>query len=175
MRRVLLTGMSGTGKSTLISALAGRGYKAIDADSEEFSHWVQSDGEDDPFDPPVDSDSVWHNRDWVWREDRIDRLLATEDTDVLFVSGTASNQGKFHARFDHIVLLSAPPGVLIERLSRRTTNTYGKSADELARVLQHLETVEPLLRRAASLEIDTSAPVDALVETILRNVLYGPL
>ena len=32
MKRVLLTGMSGTGKSTVINELAARGYKAVDID-----------------------------------------------------------------------------------------------------------------------------------------------
>lgn len=41
MKRILLTGMSGTGKSTVISELAARGYKAVDADSDEFSQWVE--------------------------------------------------------------------------------------------------------------------------------------
>ena len=41
MKRILLTGMSGTGKSTLISELAARGYKAVDADCDAFSEWVE--------------------------------------------------------------------------------------------------------------------------------------
>lgn len=32
MKRVLLTGMSGTGKSSVIEALAALGYKAVDTD-----------------------------------------------------------------------------------------------------------------------------------------------
>ncbi len=35
------------------------------------------------------------DRDWVWREDRIQELLSVEDADVLFLSGCASNMGKF--------------------------------------------------------------------------------
>jgi shikimate kinase len=175
MKRVLLTGMSGTGKSTLIRELAARGYKAIDADTDEWSEWVPVDPEADPFGWPGDADSVWRHQDWVWREDRIQHLLATEDTDVLFVSGTASNQGKFHAQFDHIVLLSAPVSVLRERLSTRTNNRYGKHPDELARVLRHLQTVEPLLRRVASLEVDTSPPVNRVVERILELVRLSSL
>ena len=37
MKRVLITGMSGTGKSTVIAELAARGYKAVDVDEPEFS------------------------------------------------------------------------------------------------------------------------------------------
>ena len=163
MKRVLLTGMSGTGKSTLIGGLAARGYKAIDMDTDEWSEWVTGAGSDRsrPVEEP----------DWVWREDRIRRLLATEDTDVLFVSGCKSNQGMFYAHFDHVVLLSAPVPLLMQRLATRTTNPYGKHPDELARILGHVHSVEPLLRRAASLEVDTSAPVEQVIETILSLVL----
>jgi dephospho-CoA kinase len=154
VKRVLLTGMSGTGKSTVIAELAARGYKAIDTDYGDWNEWVTVDGEPD----------------WVWREDRMRRLLATEDAELLFVSGTVSNQGKFRRQFDHVVLLSAPTPLILERLASRTNNPYGKHPDELARILGHIETVEPLLRRGASAEIDTSAPLDQVVESILRLV-----
>ncbi len=160
---MLLTGMSGTGKSTLIRALAARGYKAIDTDTEAWSIWVTVPGDSDR--PGASAEP-----DWIWREDRIQRLLSTEDADVLFVSGCKSNQGRFYAQFDHIVLLSAPAPLLMERLATRTTNPYGKHPDELARILRHLHTVEPLLRRTASLEVDTSAPVDQVIETILDHL-----
>jgi shikimate kinase len=154
VKRVLLTGMSGTGKSSVIAALAARGYKAIDTDYGEWHEWVNVAGE----------------ADWVWREDRIRDLLATEDADVLFVSGTASNQGRFYPQFDHVVLLSAPTPLIVERLAARTNNPYGKHPDELAQVLGYIETVEPLLRSGAAVEVDTSAPLDQVVETILGLV-----
>jgi predicted ATPase len=40
VKRVLITGMSGTGKSTVIKALATRGYKAVDADYNGLSGLV---------------------------------------------------------------------------------------------------------------------------------------
>jgi dephospho-CoA kinase len=150
VKRVLLTGMSGTGKSAVIGELAARGYKAIDADY----GWSECGPEGD----------------WVWREERIQRLLSTEDSDVLFVSGCATNQGKFYPQFDHVVLLSAPAAVIVERLATRTSNSYGKDPEELAQVLGYLQTVEPLLRKSAGHEIDTSAPLDEVVESVLRLV-----
>ena len=107
--------MSGTGKSSVIRELAARGYKAIDADY----GWSEC-GPDG---------------DWVWQEDRIHHLLSTEDSAVLFLCGCATNQGKFYSQFDHIILLSAPAAVIVERLCTRTNNPYGKAPDELALVL----------------------------------------
>jgi shikimate kinase len=155
--------MSGTGKSTVIGELAARGYKAVDADCDEFSEWVAVSGNSDTPGSPVEPD-----RDWVWREDRVQELLSTEDADVLFLSGCAQNMRKFLPQFDHVVLLSAPAEVIVERLAKRTNNPYGKHPDEVARVLGLLTTVEPLLRRAAGHEIDTSACLDDVVASVLR-------
>jgi GTPase SAR1 family protein len=38
MARILITGMSGTGKSAVIIELMRRGYRAIDLDTSEWSH-----------------------------------------------------------------------------------------------------------------------------------------
>ena len=90
---------------------------------------------------------------------------------MLFRSGTASNQVKFYQRFDHIVLLTATAALMTERLVGRTNNPYGKDPAELARALALKQTVEPLLRHRADLEIDTIVPVDLIVEKILAVVL----
>jgi dephospho-CoA kinase len=166
VKRVLVTGMSGTGKSSVIAALAARGYKAIDTDYGGWAEVVSV------VDEQARSGLVG-NRDQLWREDRIAELLATDDAEVLFVGGAAPNQSKFYGRFDHVVLLSAPAPVMMERLVSRTNNPYGKDPEELARALALKERVEPMLRRAADLEIDTSIPLDQVVARILDLVAEG--
>jgi dephospho-CoA kinase len=156
VKRVLITGMSGTGKSSVQAELRERGFKTVDTD---YGGWSEQVDVTASGDPP--------SREWLWREDLMARLLATEDADVLFVSGATRNQTKFYPQFDHVVLLTAPVAVITERLTRRTNNPYGKDPAELAEVLGLKETVEPALRRAADLEIDTNIPLNEVVETIL--------
>jgi shikimate kinase len=150
VKRVLLTGMSGTGKSSVVRELTARGYKAVDTDD----GWCE---------PLPDGRQQW-------REDAVERLLDTEDADILFVAGCEENQVRFHPRFDHIVLLSAPLETLLERLGTRTDNPYGKAPEERRRFLEDVETVEPLLRQVATAEIRTTAPLDEVVAAILEIV-----
>ena len=103
-----------------------------------------------------------------WREDAIGQLLDTEDADVLFVAGCEENQVRLHPRFDLIILLSAPVGVLAERLASRTTNSFGRAPGDLARVLDDLQAVEPLLRKAATHEIRTTMPLGDVVAEVLH-------
>jgi len=146
----------------VIAELAACGYKAVDTDDDGLSELVIV-----PKDEPTGLDP---GQDWVWREDRIQDLLSTDDVDVLFVSGCAPNQGKFYPRFDHIILLTAPADVIVERLATRTNNPYGKRPEDVARTLALLQTIEPLLRRDAGLEIDTSVPLDQVVAQVLQHV-----
>lgn len=155
MRRVLLTGMSAVGKSTIAGRLSELGYKAVDTDVGGYS--------------VVDERGHQH-----WDIDRIRRLLATEDVDVLFVVGSDDAQVQFYPDFDHIVLLSAPRDVMVERLAARTNNPFGKSPDELAKIVADLETYELLMRRAATHEIDTSKSLDRVIDELLGLISQPP-
>lgn len=165
MKRVLLTGLSGTGKSTVIRRLAALGYRAVDADTDEWSRWTDDVRTPAELGPPVEP-----GRDWVWREDRIQRLLSAGDAGVLFVGGCAENMSQFYPQFDRIILLSAPPEIIVQRLATRTGNPYGKRPDQVRRVLDQVQTIEPLLRERADFEIDTSIPVDQVVDAVLRLI-----
>jgi len=157
VKRVLITGMAGTGKSTLLHEFAARGYRTVDTDYGDYFQTI--DGE------------------LLWREDRVSMLLSSAPDElpgVLFVQGTTRNQVLFYSRFHHIVLLSAPPEILAERLATRTTNPYGKDPAELAQVLHYQRTVEPLLRASASLEVVTTVPVTQVADIVLDHVLGSP-
>ena len=60
MRKVLVTGMSGTGKSTAMAELAKRGFQVVETDDVPWSEWSEADG------------------GYVWREDLVAELLSRD-------------------------------------------------------------------------------------------------
>jgi shikimate kinase len=139
--RVLVTGMSGAGKSTVLDELRRRGHLTLDTD---YDGWVLADGR--------------------WDEPRMSTFLNNHAT--VFVAGTVENQGLFYDRFDHLVLLSAPIHVLLQRVTDRTNNPYGKTAGDRAEIERYIGSVEPLLRLRASIELDSRRPASELADLI---------
>ena len=141
MSRILITGRSGAGKTTVLHELSRRGYRTIDTD---YDTWVLPDG--------------------TWDEPRMSALLASDSS--LVVSGTVENQGHFYDHFSVVVLLSAPVEVLVERVSGRPNNTYGNSEADQSAIRQYVLDVEPLLRNGATLELDGRRPVAELADEV---------
>jgi hypothetical protein len=68
VRRVLVTGMSGTGKSTALAELRRQGFDVVDTDEPGWTEW----SDEEPG--------------YVWREHRIAELLARDRDVPLYVS-----------------------------------------------------------------------------------------
>ncbi len=125
----------------MLDELRRRFYLTIDTD---YDDWVLPDG--------------------TWDEDRMKGLLLANTE--LVVSGTVRNQVEFYDRFEHVVLLAAPLEVLLDRVTRRQNNPYGKTVEQQMEIRRYIEEVEPLLRRGASLELDARRTVSELADTV---------
>lgn len=160
---ILVTGMSGTGKSTALRLLTRRGYRTVDTDVGGWIEYVTLPGGTGP--------------ERQWREDRIDRLIAEHELSgaPLFIAGTVWNQRRYYPRFDEIVLLSAPLAITLERVASRRTNPYGKTAEQRERIRSDTAEIEPLLRSAATLEIDTRRPPSEVADRLAALVRARPI
>lgn len=160
--------MSGTGKSAVIAALAEQGVRAVDADVAAGPDgagggppWITTTAD------PTAPTGVAHLLDTA----AVRRWFAAHPDEPLVLAVTTENQGELREQLSHVVLLTAPAEVLLQRLATRTGNPYGRTDSERDEVLGYLQTVEPLLRRGADVVIDTGATPPAAVVAAVRELL----
>jgi hypothetical protein len=148
--RVLRTGMPGTGQPPIMRERRRQGVTAIDRDDPGWSTW----GPDG------------HQR---WLEAPRQTALDAAHSGPVCVSGCAEHQVTLYPQFRQIVLLSAPPDLMQNRLAGRESHAYGTRPAELARMLEHLARRAPFLRQSATPAMDTTAPVEQLVATLMAR------
>ena len=146
---VLVTGMSGTGKSAALTELERRGHRVIDTDDPGWIVETHTDRGPEP----------------LWDLDQIKTLIDGHSTGWLFIAGCVTNQGAVYDRFDAVVLLSAPVEVILDRVANRA-NPFGSTAEDRTKIANDLATFEPLLRAGADHEIVTTAPVSEVVAAL---------
>ena len=144
---MLVTGMSGVGKSSVAAELRRRGFVALDTD--------------------VDASRVSGDGEWLWDETRVQAFLDDAASSFVFVVGAASNQVQFYEQFAHIVLLSAPTDLMLERVRSRTNNPFGQTPEQRQKIVADKEQFEPMIRRRADAEITTDRPLSDVVDQLL--------
>ena len=144
---ILITGMSGTGKSAALDRLRARGHSCIDMDEPAWSY--------------MDSNGHQH-----WNLEQLVPMLEDATPGPLFVAGCAEEQAKVYDRFTCVILLSVPESVMIERIQSRHSNSFGKHPEEMVRILSDHRSVEPQLRRRATHVIVTVMPPDKVADEI---------
>ena len=140
---VLVTGMSATGKSTVLGELAARGHRVVDTD---HGRWIDTAGGEP-----------------LWRENRWRRCSPSHGPSRCSSAGAWRTRDGSPTDLTPWCCSALRRKFFLERLATRTTNDFGKPAGERARILADLHEIEPLLRRTATAEIDTRLPLAEVV------------
>lgn len=164
---VWVTGLSGTGKSTVCAALRELGHRAFDADGDGFSRWVSRETGEPVDDPPYPVPAGWLD-DYGWEID-VERVRAVAGTRIqTFLCGGAENESDVWDLFDRAVRLVLDDAATEARLASRSSNAFGKHPEELAAVLQWNRIVVDKYRRLGVPVVDARtaraarAPIDQI-------------
>ena len=145
-KRILLTGMSGVGKSTLLSCMQSDQVFCLDLDNSE---WMQQN--------PLTGERMI-------RTDALLHYLASRPEPVILLAGCESNQRELYPDLDAVVLMTAPLDVMKERVRNRSENPYGKSEEEWEQIVRNKEEVEPLIARNCTHILDTDCSLAEAIE-----------
>ncbi len=168
--KILLTGIAGTGKSTIVKALSERGIAAIDLhDVPDLFFWQNK----------VTKEKIEYTpgrpKEWFESVDRLCDIgklkeILGQYTDIVAAGTTSgSNQKEFLSVFDKIILLQADPATLIQRMQTRTNKSgYGKSKGEQEDNIEWQKEYDPLLLSLGAIPVDTKGNLDDVVNKIIE-------
>jgi broad-specificity NMP kinase len=167
--RYLITGVAGTGKSTLAKELRKRGYAAYDTE-EGFSYYVDKQtGERCAY--PKEPSQEWYDKhERVFDEKILMNLLKKHENENLFIASITANQAKYYPQFDKIFLLTAPDDIITHRLGTRTNNYFGRHPLDLQRVIGRHQQFDDELKALGAQPIDSTRPIEAVADEILSIV-----
>ena len=173
MPLIYITGISGSGKSTVMERLKSFGYETHGVDEEGYADWEnRQTGKIDDFphdDKNLDLRKWYAEHYWVSSVPRIKQLAdeVNRAGKLVFLCGNAGSDHKVLGFFDKVIVLQIDNETLKYRLKTRTTNEYGKHEDELNEALAwHVGLYDKYLAAGATL-VDATQPVDDVVAAIL--------
>ena len=174
MALFFVTGISGSGKSTVTNELKSRGYEAYDTDDDGLARWHNN------------NTGYIHPKSSVKKEDRTDEFLKihswivprslVEDlahragNKTIFLCGVAHNEDGIRGLFKAVFELTIDDKTLIRRLTTRTNNDWGKQPHELDQTLANQHNLEELYRKHNPILVDATQPIRIVVDNILEKV-----
>src|SRR3989344_1047493 len=105
MKKYLVTGLSGTGKSTIAKELQNRGSYAVDTDKADgLCRWINIDTGKGVKHKP--NDKKWYEKNHlVWYKSEMLRIFQKTDQGNIFICGSSYNDSEFYNLFDKIFFL----------------------------------------------------------------------
>lgn len=171
----LITGLPGSGKSTVRTELKSRGYKAYDGDEDRLAHWFNIE-----TGLPVKEDARvrapeflrTHSRD-IARE-TIEKLVAEAGDEPVFLSADPENEEELNDLFSEIFALIIDDETRNHRLAVRTNNQWGKLAHEIAYSEAYGKKWRKLCARSDYITLDATQPTEDIVDRILQKLGLKP-
>lgn len=167
---VLVTGLSGSGKSALSRYLTARGERAISLDAHPgLCRW--EDTERQPVTRPEQPDPGWLQRHaWNWVPAVLDDLVAAEGKEGhrrVFLCGMAANQELFLDRFDLVLMLDIGRDAMLTRLDNTSRgNDFGRAGASEQVLADRYEPDRERMLATARHVVDVSVPVEVVANMI---------
>lgn len=168
MRLVWVTGVPGTGKSTVRRELVRRGHAAFDADEDGFRMWRDTSTQEPIVDPgrghrPPD----WRHRAWYPIVPERVEALRERDDEIVYLAGSVPNERDVWELFDRHVCLVVDDDTLRHRILTRTDNAFGKEPDVLETIISWNADVRERYTGYGAVIVDASLPVEVVADAVV--------
>jgi thymidylate kinase len=172
-----VTGISGSGKSTVRNHLRRQGYLAYATDEDGYASWFDNETGDEYLQQTTSAERTPEfGRRYSWKvpRDKVLQLAADAAERPIFLCGAVANEVEVWDLFAGVVALDIDTDTLKQRLASRTDNDFGKSDHEREQVLAWHADSRAAYHRAGHLVVDATKPIDDVVDQVLALTVGRP-
>ena len=170
MSRFYITGVSGTGKSSIAEKLKEKGIPAIDLDKvEDLCQWVNKKTKERARWYPGVGNEFFRSHKYVCDREKLVNLM-DEHKDKVVVVGLCDNQSDILDLFDKIFLFRCDESIFIKRIIGRTDNDFGKHESEQKMITGWYRDFEKEMLEKGAIPIDTSGSITEVTNKVLEII-----
>lgn len=166
MKKFFITGISGSGKSSVLEKLAEMGFLVIDIDSVDgLCKWVNNNTLQEEKWKHGMTNEWYKNHKYICDKEKLTNLLNVYKNTV-FVAGLPSNRRELLDLFDKVFLLQCREETFIKRIKERTSHDFGKHILEQENILSWYKDFEADMLKRGAVTINTDCPLANVVDEI---------
>lgn len=167
---ILITGVAGSGKSAVSDKLRTIGYKAFDIENIDGLFTMINKTTGQPFaDYDNDDFDKVKQGEWICDLEKLKKIIQQNSDDLVFYCGTASNLDELMPLFDKTFLLQIDHQTTRHRLTDRTSNDFGRTAEVQDWILEWKDWWEEQMIAKGAIVIDASRPLVQVVRDIVKK------
>lgn len=170
MPLIYISGVSATGKPTLLKALSQKGFKTYDTDDDKLAAWYSNRTGKLAHRPanPADRTEEWYaNHSWKLSKERVERIAERTDGRTVFMCGSTLSDIDVWNLFTKVICLTIDENTLKHRLLNRASSDWGKTPTEFNHVLKWRGPWEERSRRLGAVMVDATQPINDVVTKVL--------
>lgn len=155
-----ITGISGSGKSSVCKELKNRGYTAYDTDHDGIAFFYNNDTGEPITEPvaPEDRTPEWRSKHtWKAKREDVEKLAEEAKDKLVFLCGVTNNDAdELWDLFDHVFALTLNEEALRDRIVNRSGGGFGKNPHELDAALNWQRTANEDYKKLGATLIDAT-------------------